>query len=395
MSRHGFCAPRAALAVMLSGAALAVALPPVAQAASRPGLIASENVGAGIVVMPAGGGSAGGWFHAVSVGGSPEWSPNGETLVFLGGDAYGQVMIADRAGRHVSTLFTDPSGAYALTWSPDGRKIAYLCNGSEPKPFGGMTQICEFDVVTGSRRFLTNPRITSPADGIVGASGASRPTISWSSKGDEIAFDSQKATPCTVAGVTGCVKSEVALLNVKTGTIEQVTNHDAGAAVFSPDGEEMSYYERSGPNAGLDVASASGRFLRRVESSANVNCGSCGYVTSAWSPDGKQLVFSAADRTRHLNLFEVSSHGGPTKQLTHAASDLVQPAWTALVTTCTVPKLKGQTFAKAKKLIMLAGCALGNVTGPKKNSGARQVVNQNPRANKDVPTGTKINVQIR
>ena len=60
-----------------------------------------------------------------------------------------------------------------------------------------------------------------------------------------------------------------------------------------------------------------------------------------------------------------------------------------------MPKLKGQTFAKAKKLIMLAGCALGNVTGPKKNSGARQVVNQNPRANKDVPTGTKINVQIR
>jgi Tol biopolymer transport system component len=380
---------------MLSAAAFAATLPPAAQAGSRPGLIAYSQAGAGLAVMPAGGGSAAGWFHPNSINAEPVWSPNGETLVFLGGDAYGQIMLADRAGHQFSTLFTDPTGAYALTWSPDGRKIAYLCNGTEPKPFGGVTQICELDVVTGSRRFLTNPAITSPADGIVGASGGSSPTISWSPKGDEIAFDSQKATPCTVAGVTGCVKSEVALLNVKTGAIEQITNNDAGAAAFSPDGEEMSYYERSGPNAGLDVASASGRFLRRVESSANVNCGSCGYVTSAWSPDGKQLVFSAADRTRHLNLFEVSSHGGPTKQLTHAAADYVQPAWTALVTTCTVPNLKAQTFAKAKTLIMLAGCTLGKVTGPKLNRGARNVVNQNPRANKDVRTGTKINVQIR
>jgi hypothetical protein len=46
-------------------------------------------------------------------------------------------------------------------------------------------------------------------------------------------------------------------------------------------------------------------------------------------------------------------------------------------------------------LIGLAGCALGKITGPKKNRGSRHVVAQNPRANKDVATGTKINVQIR
>jgi Tol biopolymer transport system component len=386
-----FCAPRAALAVILVGAALAAPLPPVAQAASRPGLIASENLGAGIVVLPAGGGSAGGWFHPVSTGQFPAWSPNGETLAFVGGGV-GQIMLADRAGHHFSTLVTDPTGAFSLAWSPDGTKIAYMCDGTSVTDVGPyVTQICELDVLTGSRRFLTNPKINDPAHAVVGVAGS----LSWSPKGDEIAFDSQTATPCTTAGVTGCLKSEVALLNVKTGTIEQITNHDAGAAAFSPDGNEMSYYERSGPNAGLDVASASGTFLRRVESSANVNCESCGYVTSAWSPDGKQLVFSAADRTRHLNLFEVSSHGGPTKQLTNYASDIVQPTWTALVTTCTVPKLKGQTFAKAKKLIMLAGCTLGKITGHKKNRGALKVVNQNPRARKDVPTGTKINVQIR
>jgi Tol biopolymer transport system component len=378
----------ATLAVLLTGAAF---VPALAQGASRPGLIAAENLGAGIVVMPAGGGSADGWFHPVVTGAHPAWSPNGETLAFVDGE---KIVLADRAGHHFSTLLTDPTGVFGLDWSPDGRKIAYMCDESAVTDVGPyVAQICVLDVVTGAHRFLTNPKIKDPKDGILGDPAAGG--VSWSPKGKVIAFDSQTATPCKDAGITGCVKSEVALVSVKRGTVHQITDHDAGAPAFSPDGDEMSYYARSGPHKGLDVASASGGFIRRVESSANVNCGSCGYVTSAWSPDAKLLLFSAADKGRHLNLFTVGAHGGKTKQITNAPSDRVQPAWTALVTTCTVPKLKGETFAKAKKLIMLAGCTLGKVTGPKKNRAARHVVNQNPKAHKDVRTGTKINVQIR
>jgi beta-lactam-binding protein with PASTA domain len=65
------------------------------------------------------------------------------------------------------------------------------------------------------------------------------------------------------------------------------------------------------------------------------------------------------------------------------------------VTTCTVPKLKDQTFAKAKTLIRLAGCVLGRITGPTKNRSRLHVVNQKPKAHHNVPTGTKVSVQIR
>jgi hypothetical protein len=244
-----------------------------------------------------------------------------------------------------------------------------------------------------AHRFLTNPKITQPADGILGA--PSTGSLSWSPKGEEIAFDSQTATPCQTPGVTGCLKSEVAVLNVKTGALHQITDQAAGGAAFSPNGRQMSVYARAGSHGGLDVISASGGFLRRIGAGANVRCDSCGYVDSAWSPDAKKILYAFSDATRHLNLFEIGAHGGKAKQITHGVLDAGHPAWTALVTTCTVPKLKGQTFTKAKRLIMLAGCTLGKVTGPKKNRGQRHVVNQNPRAHKDVRTGTKVNVQIR
>lgn len=60
-----------------------------------------------------------------------------------------------------------------------------------------------------------------------------------------------------------------------------------------------------------------------------------------------------------------------------------------------MPKLNGQTLAATKRLLQLAGCALGKVTGPTKNRSKLHVVNQKPVANTNVPTGTKVNVQIR
>jgi hypothetical protein len=68
---------------------------------------------------------------------------------------------------------------------------------------------------------------------------------------------------------------------------------------------------------------------------------------------------------------------------------------TAAVTTCTVPKLEGQTLAKAKLLIKHAGCVLGRISGPTKNREQRRVVSQTPSANRRVSAGTKVNVQLR
>jgi tricorn protease-like protein len=196
----------------------------------------------------------------------------------------------------------------------------------------------------------------------------------------------------------GCVVDEaVAVVDVKTGAVQQITPAAdfAGDPAFSPNGDEISYFSRAGAHPGLDVMTSFGTYVRQVDDSANVTCDSCGDVESGWSPDGRLLVFSAADRNRVLNLFTISALGGEAKQLTHSGNDLHMPDWTALVTTCTVPKLKGHTVAMAKRQIELAGCAPGKVTGPTSNPSSRHVIRQTPSPNTDVKIGTRISIDVR
>jgi beta-lactam-binding protein with PASTA domain len=87
--------------------------------------------------------------------------------------------------------------------------------------------------------------------------------------------------------------------------------------------------------------------------------------------------------------------GGLTKATDEASANAASPAWVQPLTVCTVPKLKGQTLTASKRLVALAGCVFGTVTGPKKNRNKLHVVNQKPAANHNVATGTKVNVQLR
>jgi hypothetical protein len=65
------------------------------------------------------------------------------------------------------------------------------------------------------------------------------------------------------------------------------------------------------------------------------------------------------------------------------------PSWVGAVTLCTVPKLIGQTLAAAKRLVALAGCALGDVTGPKANRNSLHVVKREPSDTRTWPSGRR------
>ena len=106
-------------------------------------------------------------------------------------------------------------------------------------------------------------------------------------------------------------------------------------------------------------------------------------------PQREGLAFQGSDG----DLFTADSHGGDLKQTTDAVAG--DPSWVGPITRCTVPKLKGQTLAAAKRMVALAGCAVGKITGPKKNRSKLHVVSQKPAPNKDVDIGTKVNIQIR
>ena len=141
--------------------------------------------------------------------------------------------------------------------------------------------------------------------------------------------------------------------------------------------------------------SASGGNVRQVVPMSEL--GNYGFPFPAWSPDGKRIVFGSSEApANNLNtdLFSVSVHGGHLTQVTSTPQDSAAASWAPAITLCTVPKLKGKTLKAAKQLLKRAGCVLGSVGGPKKNRRRLHVVKQNPAANRNVPTGTKVNLRL-
>jgi len=57
-----------------------------------------------------------------------------------------------------------------------------------------------------------------------------------------------------------------------------------------------------------------------------------------------------------------------------------------VVSNCIVPKLRGRTVKKAKKMLRAAGCTMGKV----KNKGGNRVTKQRPPAGTEVPAGTRV-----
>lgn len=384
----------------------AVAAPP-AHAASVPSLIAFESTGGVWAVHPGNVnserlflGQQAGWFPPSDA----VWSPNGLELAFFStiqGGGADKIQLADRTGRVIATPLRNQPASGPLTWSPDGKRIAYWCphqTGTDPN--GNPTvqiDVCVLDVATGAHRLLA---ALSRSDLFIYHAGGCQCRMSWSPKGNVIALDVVHSTPIQCPpgvppGLGGCTETEpkIGLIDVANGTLTQLTTHGAFQPQFSPDGSEIVYQGRSG----VDIMSASGGDIRQVVPNSRLGNhlgGQGDNPMPAWSPDGKQIVFGSFKAPANIHLFTVSVHGGHMTQVTNTGMDSTGASWAPAVTLCTVPKLKGQTLNGAKKLLKRAGCVLGSVGGPKANRSRLHVIKQSPGANRNVAAGTKVNVRL-
>ena len=168
-----------------------------------------------------------------------EWSPQGSHLAISSGQADpvraevrdGSLRLYEADSAETRTL-VGPSGVGSLTWSPDGSRIAYQRGGSDG---GGMDQEIWVIRVDGSRKYLLTQR---QFGSIYGAGPV------WSPTGDRIVYQRMKSAGTEahdVVLVTPDDGSEVVLPDLRLPEDAATVSWRPDSVTWSPDGKELLY----------------------------------------------------------------------------------------------------------------------------------------------------------
>ncbi len=246
-------------------------------AVSRGGRVAFTNEFSRIVVDGA----------DVTGGEAPAWSPGGDRLAFLRGEALWVRVLATGEERRLApvAIFTPFSEAHVTTpsWSPDGREIAFIGPGMK-------ISVAAADG-SGVRK------LTSGLDRQVS------PT--WSPDGGRIAFASDRGDSWDIWTITPN----------GTGTARLTDRPvDETLPVWSPDGSRIAYIRATGAGYGeavLDVLARDGGADRVVGRDAH------GFSRPAWSADGSRIVFASGRECLRWGLYLLTPTTGRDERITN------------------------------------------------------------------------------
>ncbi|MGB7062038.1 MAG: hypothetical protein WBF13_06755 [Candidatus Zixiibacteriota bacterium] len=200
---------------------------------------------------------------------APDWSPDGEWIVFSN---YAQIYKVEVNGDSLTQLTTLENGrCHYPKWSPNGKKIAYVIRIGE----SGGTWIMNFDG-TDKRRIIDGDypdwrkdplQIVYVGPGAeiwiadTNGTGAKRLTFlnsitqypKWSPDGSKIVFSSMKESP-----------PQIFVMDADGSNLKQLTTEGASYPAWSPDGEEIVYTDVRGEYGRLFIMKADGSDKRQL-----------------------------------------------------------------------------------------------------------------------------------
>jgi TolB protein len=225
---------------------------------------------------------------------SPEWSPDGNQIIFTSyRDHNPDVYIIDllaRTSKRVSGyigLNTTPS------YSPDGKTVA-LTLSKDGNP--------ELYLLTLKGGSLTRLTKNSGVD--------TSPT--WSPNGREIAFVSDRSGSPQIYIV------DREGVNLRRLTFSGSYNT---SPTWSPQGDKLAYVSMLGGRGEIFTISPTGAEARRLTYDG-------GNEDPVWSPDGRYLAFSGK-RNGKRNIYLMRADGTGIKQITSGGGDNMSPAWSS------------------------------------------------------------------
>ncbi|HKC64962.1 MAG TPA: DPP IV N-terminal domain-containing protein, partial [Pyrinomonadaceae bacterium] len=273
----------------------------------------------GIWVMPTLGGAA---RQVTDFGSGPKWSPDGATITFqsdsnpdLGAGSVGSSTIwtvASQGGqpKQITKLGNPAGGHVGPTWSPDGRRIAFIAlnfnsqqvwsvsvNGDDPKQITRTDLKAAYPIYSPDGRriyFVIGPMIwmrpISPETGevignavkIFDAGASNIRSLTLSADGKKMAYSVQSITinlwSLPISPNTDEATGQPVPLTNQTNV---VNNFPA----FSPDGRKLAFMEfLRGGGADILVADADGKNPVQVTNNPK-------NIAPSWFPDGQQLAY--------------------------------------------------------------------------------------------------------
>jgi Tol biopolymer transport system component/protocatechuate 3,4-dioxygenase beta subunit len=253
---------------------------------------------------------------------APAWSSDGQKIAFHSDrddlencgrsgstTCNWEIYVMNADGGDVRRLTNQPARDREPTWSPDGRRIAFIRDGNIHVMNADGTDVSPLTYF----RWPTTPSLAyQPA---------------WSPDGQRIAFVGQHTTS---DGGT-----EIYVINVDSSGLTRLTNSlgDDWWPAWSPDGQKIAFfsfrdaYGTTDPgNSEIYVMNSDGSSQTRITYNPTIDTNRPGADEDpTWSPDGRQIAFRSY-RDGGIDIYVMNADGSGVTRLTFEGANYV-PNW--------------------------------------------------------------------